>query len=82
MISTYGLETIGTLPSPSSHVANLAFNENDSILSLVSSDGFHQRYDLLSLKKRGEAFIDKNIEYKDIIYLQDIQDEVLCLSVG
>jgi len=47
----------------------MAFNENDSVLSLVSSDGFHQRYDLISLKKRGEAFIDKNIEYRDVVYL-------------
>lgn len=41
VISTYGLETIGTMPCPSSHVANIAFNENDSVLSLVTSDGFH-----------------------------------------
>jgi hypothetical protein len=47
----------------------MAFNENDSVLSLVSSDGFHQRYDLIYLKKRGEAFIDKNIEYRDVVYL-------------
>jgi hypothetical protein len=24
------------------------------------------------MKKRGEAFIDKNIEYKDVVFLQDI----------
>lgn len=68
-ISTYGLEVLSKLDSPSSLVTCLAFNANDSILSLTSSNGFHQRYDIVNLKKRGEAFIDKSINYRSVVFL-------------
>jgi WD40 repeat protein len=81
-ISTYGLEILSKLDSPSSLVTCLAFNANDSILSLTSSNGFHQRYDIVNLKKRGEAFIDKSINYRSVVFLEDPADETKCISVG
>lgn len=52
------------------------------MLSFTSSDGFHQRYDLIGLKKRGEAFIDRSIEYRGVVFLQEQADETKCVSVG
>jgi hypothetical protein len=69
IMSTYGLETLVKLDSPSQLVTTLSFNHNDSILSFTSSDGFHQRYDLIGLRKRGEAFIDRSIEYRGVVFL-------------
>jgi len=52
------------------------------VLSFTSSDGFHQRYDLVGLKKRGEAFIDRSIEYRGVVFLHEQGDETKCVSVG
>ena len=82
LLSNYGNETIVKLDCPSQFVTALAFNHNDSVLSFTSSDGFHQRYDLVHLKKRNEAFIDRTLEYRGVVFLQDQSDEVKCVSVG
>lgn len=82
ILSTYNLDTICKLDSPSQSITALAFNHNDSILSFTSSDGFHLRYDLINMKKRAEAFIDRSIEYRGVTFLQDPADETKCISVG
>jgi WD40 repeat protein len=41
VLSTYGLEQLCKLDSPSQQVTALAFNDDDSILSFTSADGFH-----------------------------------------
>ncbi len=41
LLSTYGLEQLCKLDSPSQQVTALAFNQDDSILSFMSADGFH-----------------------------------------
>jgi hypothetical protein len=54
------MEIIGKLQCPSvtnSPDLHLSFNEKDSCLSVVTSDGFMQRYDLFQLKKKDEASI-------------------------
>jgi len=35
----------------------MSFNEKDSCLSVVTSDGYMQRYDLFALKKKDESSI-------------------------
>ena len=34
------------------------------------------------MKKRGEAFINRNIEYRGVVFLNDQGDESKCVSVG
>jgi WD40 repeat protein len=80
--STYGLEELVKFDSSSQAVTSLAFNHTDSVLSFTSADGFHQRYDVVGLKRRGEAFIDRSIEYRDVVYLQDPYDDTRCVTVG
>ena len=82
LLSTYGLEQLCKLDSPSQQVTALAFNQDDSILSFMSADGFHQRYDLVGFKKRGEAFIDRTVEYRDVCFLGEQGDLTKCVSVG
>jgi hypothetical protein len=69
IMTTFGLEMIAKFDSSSQAVTQIAFNHSDSILSFVSGDGFHQRYDIVNMKRRGETFIDRHVEYKDIVYL-------------
>lgn len=52
LVSTYGLEELACLPAPSQQISSLAFNRNDTLLMFTSSDGYLQRFDLVTLKKR------------------------------
>jgi WD40 repeat protein len=44
---SFTLERLAKMPCPSPHVTNLCFNHNDTIITVVSRDGFVQKYDLL-----------------------------------
>jgi len=67
---------------PSQHITHMSFNEMDSLLTFVSSDGFVQRFDLMTFKRRGESFIDRNVEFKSCFFLNDKTDETKVMGVG
>ena len=46
---SFSLEKPRKMPCPNSLVSNLDFNENDTIVTVVSRDGFIQKYDLLKI---------------------------------
>jgi len=47
ILYAYTLDKPHKMPCPSSHVNNIEFNYNDTILTVVSRDGFIQKYDLV-----------------------------------
>ena len=62
------------MPSPSPQVNNLSFNYNDTVISVVSKDGFVQMYDLVKFIKTGECVIDKACNFKRCIFSQYYDD--------
>ena len=82
VISTYEMEEVGRLPPPSQHTSHLSFNERDSCVSAVSSDGFMQRYLLPGLKKLGESpIIVRGCHFTSSLFLSN-QDEYTVMCVG
>ena len=67
---SYSLERPRKMQSPSQNVTNLCFNHNDTIISVVSRDGFVQKYDLLKFSKTGESIIDKQCNFRQCMFAQ------------
>jgi hypothetical protein len=49
-------------------VRNIDFNENDTIMIVVSKDGFVQKYDLVKGQKTGESVINKICNFTDVCF--------------
>lgn len=50
-------------------MSNIDFNDNDTLLTVVSKDGFIQKYDLTKgAAKTGECVIDKTCSFSSVIY--------------
>jgi WD40 repeat protein len=82
LLGTFSLEQICKLDWPSQQISSLAFNPNDSILSVTSADGYIQKYDLVQMKKNGDASIKKEFEHRDITFVHDKSDDHKCVAVG
>ena len=67
----------------STMVSALAFNERDTAIGMVSQDGFVYRYDLVKYRYIGEGVIDRNVEYKSVMFLpNDPKDDLKVMAVG
>ena len=53
-----------------SGVNSMAFNFNDTIVTVASKDGFLQKYDLTKFQKTPESVIDKKCNFKHCIFVQ------------
>lgn len=80
--STFTLEKIEFMVCPSQNVSQIAFNEDDSVMTFTSYDGFLQRFDLKTMRKMGESFIDRNCEMNSCIFLTDEKDKQKVVGVG
>lgn len=68
---------------PSQNISNIAFNEKDTCLVIVSSDGFLYRWDLVSFTKKGEGSIDRNCDFRSCAFINnDPKDEFKVIAVG
>lgn len=56
------------MQTPSSLVKNVDFNENDTIMIVVSKDGFVQKYDMVKAQKTGESVINKVCNFADVCF--------------
>ena len=69
IFNSYTLDKPKKTPGPSNMVSNIDFNDNDTLLTVVSKDGFIQKYDLLkNAAKTGECIIDKVCSFSSVIY--------------
>ena len=69
IFNSYTLDKPKKQPGPSSQVSNIDFNDNDTLLTVVSRDGFIQKYDLTKgAAKTGECIIDKTCSFSSVIY--------------
>ena len=60
----YTLERLNRLPGRHASIRNLDFNENDTVIAVVSWDGFIQKYELVGkMGKMGECVIDKQSRF-------------------
>lgn len=66
-----GVEPPKRMPGPSPHVSAMDFNYNDTFLTMVSRDGFIQKYDLVKYDKCGECVIDKSCHFTSVIFSQE-----------
>jgi WD40 repeat protein len=83
VMTTYGLELITSIQSPSSQVSKLCFNTSDTTLIFISDDGFLQRFDMVSgFKKKADADVRRNFEYKGIIHVPSENNECMVLTCG
>ena len=61
VMTTYNLELITTIPSPSTQIERICFNHTDTVMAVCSTDGFLQRFDMIKdFKKRADADIKRN----------------------
>lgn len=51
------------MQSPSGKVTDLCFNHDDTVMTVVTEDGFIQKYDLVKFIKTGENFINKKFKF-------------------
>lgn len=70
------------LKSPSQQISQIAFNANDTLMVIISNDGFIYRYDLLSFQKTKDGTIDRNCDYRACLFLPDPLDDCRVLTVG
>ena len=56
---TFALDKPRKLACPSNLVSQIDFNYDDSIITVVSKDGFIRKYDIVKDTKSGEGVIDK-----------------------
>lgn len=69
IFNSYTLDKPKKQPGPSGQVSNIDFNDNDTLLTVVSRDGFIQKYDLTKgAAKTGECIIDKTCSFSSVIY--------------
>ena len=60
----------------------MAFNFNDTIVTVASKDGFLQKYDLTKFQKTPESVIDKKCNFKHCIFVQGDDQEEKLYTVG
>lgn len=58
------------MQTPSSLIKNIDFNHNDTIMIVVSKDGFVQKYDLVKAQKTGDSVINKVCNFNDVCFSQ------------
>jgi hypothetical protein len=63
-------------------VSQIAFNEDDSLMTFTSADGTLQRFDMRTMKKSGESFIDRGVEVNSCVFMNDPKDKTKVISVG
>ena len=69
--STFTLEKLKVIQCISNQISCLAFNPDDSQISLISYDGFFQRYSQILFSKEGDQDLCKTNEYKACVYLPE-----------
>lgn len=67
---------------PSTSISQIAFNEKDTFMVLISNDGFVFRFDLITFQKKGECNIERFVDFKACIFLNDPYDELRLIAVG
>ena len=68
IFNSFTLEKPRSMPCPTGVVSNLDFNYNDTVVAVVSLDGFVQKYDILSGEKVGESIIDKSFRFSGVAF--------------
>ena len=77
IFNSYTLDKPKKQPGPSGQVSNIDFNDNDTLLTVVSRDGFIQKYDLTKgAAKTGECIIDKTCSFSSVIYSKLPRDKI------
>lgn len=56
------------MQSPSGKVTDLCFNHDDTVMTVVTEDGFIQKYDLVKFIKTGENFINKKFKFQSCMF--------------
>lgn len=66
---SFALDKPRKQPCPSKDVMQIDFNKNDTMIAVVSKDGFVQKYDITkNMEKKGESVIDKQCQFYSCIF--------------
>ena len=69
LFQSYHLDKPRKQQCPSKDVTQIDFNKNDTMISVVSKDGFVQKYDITkNMEKKGESVIDKQSHFYSCIF--------------
>jgi hypothetical protein len=71
--ASYTLERLAHCKSPSLAITSLDFNDKDTAFGMVSADGFVYRFDLMSMKLKGDGNIHRSSDFKSCIFVEDIE---------
>jgi hypothetical protein len=67
--ASYTLERLAQSKSPSTQITHIAFNQGDTQFAMVSADGFVYRYDLGTLRIKGEEIIDRGCDFRSCLFV-------------
>lgn len=71
--ASYTLERLAHCKSPSPAITSLDFNDKDTAFGMVSADGFVYRFDLMSMRLKGDGNIHRTSDFKSCIFFEDIE---------
>jgi hypothetical protein len=84
VISTYQMEVVAKMQAPNQSITDVSFNAVDSLMSVVTSDGFKQRYDMGTFKRWVDGTPLKNCSFTQSLFLDEPweRDDSKIICVG
>jgi hypothetical protein len=78
------MEVIGKMQAPNNAITDISFNQNDSIMSVVTSDGFKQRYGMENFTRWIDGTPLKNCCFMQSLFLDEPRErddtKIMCIG--
>jgi hypothetical protein len=78
------MEVIAKMQAPNNFITSISFNQNDSIMSIVTGDGFKQRYSMETFTRWVDGTPLKNCAFSQSLFLDEVRtsDDTKIMCIG